>query len=173
LKAKMKPLVFDSTPLIYLAKVSIISLLKNIPEKKFISLGVYKEVVIQGKKKGEPDAFLIEDLINKGVFQVEDIKEKTLPKKLQKSPLHLADIETLALAKELKGTAIIDEKLGREIADIEEVENRGTIFILFRLLKLKLLDKKDLREKLDEMIEQGRRCSIELYAAILKELERL
>ena len=169
----MKPLVFDSTPLIYLAKVSIIGSIENIPGKKFIPPEVYKEVVTRGKKSGEPDAFLIEDLVNKGVFQVKDIKEETLPQKLQKSPLHLADIETLALAKELRGIAIIDEKLGREIADIEEVENRGSIFILFRLLKLGSLNKKDLREKLDEMIEQGWRCSTELYAVILKELERV
>ncbi|MEA1924819.1 MAG: DUF3368 domain-containing protein [Candidatus Altiarchaeota archaeon] len=169
----MKPLVFDSTPLIYLAKVNVIGFVENMPGKKFISTSVYREVVVQGKKIGESDAFLIDNLIDKGVFQVKDIKEKTLLKKLQKSPLHLADIETLTLAKELDGVAIIDEKLGKTIADIKEVENRGTIFILFRLLESGLLDGKDLREKLDEMIGEGWRCSTELYAIVLEELERL
>lgn len=173
MKAKMRPLVFDSTPLIYLAKVSVIGFIRNIPEKKFISPGVYREVVIRGKERGESDAFLIEDLIKKDVFEVREVKDRKLLRKLHKSPLHLADIETLALAGELEGTAIMDEKLGRVIADIEGVENRGTIFILFRLLKLGLLDKKGLREKLDEMIEGGWRCSTGLYAVILKELERV
>ncbi len=135
---------------------------------------VYREVVTQGKRRGESDAFLIEDLVNKGIFEVRNVKKKILLRELQIIPfLHLADIETLALAKELKGIAVIDERLGREIADIEEIENRGTIFILFRLLKAGLLDKKELRDKLDDMIEKGWRCSTELYAVILKELERI
>jgi len=169
----MKPLIFDSTPLIYLAKADILKLIREFPEKLFIPPEVYSEVVEEGKKKGEGDAFLVENLVNEGILKVKEVRKKDFQKKLKKSPLHLADIETLCLANELNGIAIIDEELGREIADIEGIKRRGSIFILFRFFKLGLIDKKKLRETVDKMLLEGWRCSVELYAVILTEIENL
>lgn len=169
----MKPLILDSTPLIYLTKADVLELIRELPEKLFISPEVHREVVEEGKKKGEGDAFLVENMVGEGILKVKEIRKKDFLKKLRDSPLHLADIETLSLAKELNGIAIIDEELGREIADIEEIENRGSIFILFKFFKLGLIDKKKLRETVDKMLMEGWRCSVELYAVILSEIEKL
>ena len=157
----------------YLAKVGVLELIGDFPEKLFISPEVHKEVVEGGKRKGEADAFLVENMVEEGILRVKEIRKKDLLKKLRDSSLHLADIETLSLAKELNGIAIIDEELGRGIANIEEIENRGSVFILFRLFKLKLIDKKKLRESIDKMIMEGWRCSLELYTIILSEIEKI
>lgn len=45
-------LVFDATPLIYLAKVEKLNLLWNISEKKVIPRSVFEEVVVKGKEAG-------------------------------------------------------------------------------------------------------------------------
>ena len=57
-----KPLVFDSTPLIYLTKASLAELLKDISEQKFTTASVFEEVVREGKKKRAPEASLLETL---------------------------------------------------------------------------------------------------------------
>ena len=65
----MTTLVFDSDALIKLAKISIIHKIT----KKFkciISEKVFKEVVIEGKKRGYKDAFIVENLVVQGLVSV-------------------------------------------------------------------------------------------------------
>jgi predicted nucleic acid-binding protein len=162
-------LVLNSTPLIYLAKVNVLELLEKLPERKVIPTAVYREVVVNGKKRGAPDAFLIEKAINEGIFVIKEARDKKLLKTLARIPgLHKADIEVLALTRELNATAIVDEDKARGVADVNDVQNRGTGYLLIRLVKLGLLTKKEAKAKVDEMVKLGWRCSTEVYAEILK-----
>ena len=162
-------LVLNSTPLIYLAKVNVLELLKKLPEKKVIPTFVHAEVVAKGKKRGAPDAILIEKAIDKGIIELKTPKDKKFLQTLLKIPgLHEADAEVLALAKELKATAIIDEDKARTIADVNDIPNRGTAYLLLRLQKLRWLTKGEVKGKVDEMIKLGWRCSTEVYAEIVK-----
>ena len=45
-------LVFDATPIMYLAKVGKLHLIENISEKKVIPGSVFEEVVVKGKEAG-------------------------------------------------------------------------------------------------------------------------
>lgn len=162
-------LVLNSTPLIYLAKVNVLELLEKLPEKKVIPTSVHAEVVIKGKKRGTPDAILIEKAIDGGIIELKTLKDKKFLQTLRKIPgLHEADAEVLALSKELKATAIIDEDKARTIADVNGTPNRGTVYLLLRLQKLGLLTKGEVKVKVDEMIKLGWRCSTEVYAEIVK-----
>jgi len=58
----MKPLVFDSTPLIYLTRVTFSEFLKEVSGEKFTTAGVFVEVVEEGARKGVPEASLLERL---------------------------------------------------------------------------------------------------------------
>ncbi|MGQ9507691.1 MAG: hypothetical protein ACUVTB_07570 [Candidatus Bathycorpusculaceae bacterium] len=60
-----KPLIFNSSPLIYLAKVSLLSMIKEVPNEKFTVTKVFNEVVKEGKKKGAPEASILESLFKK------------------------------------------------------------------------------------------------------------
>jgi predicted nucleic acid-binding protein len=53
-------LVFNSTPLIYLAKVGLLPLLKDVPGEKLIPESVKIEVVDKGKERAAKDALTIE-----------------------------------------------------------------------------------------------------------------
>ena len=164
----MKPLIFDATPLIYLGKVNLIVNVKHFPDEKYITKSVYREVVVEGKKSGRPEVFLIESLVNSGVFQIKNPANKQYINHLRENPkLHEADIDVLALAKELNGIALLDDEKARGMAEVEEIEHHGTIYLLLRMWKMKLLTREEALAGLNSMIRMGWRCSTELYAEIL------
>jgi len=166
-------LVLDSTPLIYLAKTNLLELLEKLPEKKIVPHLVYEEVIVGGKKRGAADAFLVEKAIDRGIFEVRSAKNKKFLWTLARIPgMHEADAEVLALARELKATAIVDEDKARSVADVNDVPNRGSGYLLLRLSKIGLLTRGEAKAKLDEMIKAGWRCSTEVYSEILKSLMR-
>lgn len=165
-------LVFDATPLIYLAKTDRLAKLEEIEDKKLIPASVYSEVVEAGKKKGEPDAIKIEKLVEEDVFVVQEVEADELCRKLKKSRLSQADRKVLALARQENGIAIVDEEYARTIADVENISNRGTIYLLFRLLQEGIIRKEEAKETLDAIIEAGWYCSTDLYSQIVTELDQ-
>ena len=86
--------------------------------------------------------------------------------------LERADIDVLSLAKRLNGKAIIDDEEARSATEIENIDKGGSIYLLFKLLKSKIIPKKECRDMIDKIIASGWRCSTEMYAYILKELEK-
>jgi rRNA maturation endonuclease Nob1 len=120
----MKPLVFDATPLIYLGKVNLIENVRHFPKEKYTTKSVYREVVVEGKKGGKPEVFIIEDLVSTGMFKIKNPVNKRYINHLRKNPMiHEADIDVLALAQELKGVALLDDEEARGMAEVEGIEH--------------------------------------------------
>jgi predicted nucleic acid-binding protein len=164
----MKPLIFDATPLIYLGKVNLIENVKHFPEDKYTTKSVYREVVEEGKKSGRPEVFEIEALIESGVIKIKAPSNKNYINHLKENPkIHEGDVDVLALASELNGIALMDDEEARGMAEIERIEHHGTIYLLLRMRKMKLLTKDEALAGLNEMIRMGWRCSTELYAKML------
>lgn len=164
--------VFDSTPLIHFAKTGLIDQIAKLQIKRIIPKSVYFEVVETGLKLGKSDAQIIKRFVESEKFVIQSArKNKFYENLLNIRGLHKADSEALALAKELGARVIIDEHLGRTIAEQEGIKMGSSLFILFRLLRLNELNKTEFRECLDRMILKGWYCSISLYSQILKELE--
>lgn len=91
--------------------------------------------------------------------------------RLKNKNLSKADVEVLALAKVENGVAIVDEDYARMVAEFEDINYGGTIYLIFSLLEKGMLTKREAREILDEIIKRGWFCSTDLYAKILKRLE--
>ncbi len=53
------------------------------------------------------------------------------------------------------------------MAEIEGIEHHGTIYLLLRMRKMKMLTKEEALSGLNEMIRIGWRCSTVLYAEML------
>ena len=70
----MDRIVSNATPLIYLAKIDKLKLLKAIANPVYIPEAVYKEVVVEGKRLGEKDAYRVEKCINQGWLQIKEVK---------------------------------------------------------------------------------------------------
>ena len=168
----MKPLIFDATPLIYLGKINFIQKIAHFPEEKYTPESVYKEVVVEGKKSGQPEVFIIENMINTGIIKIRAPADNQYLSHLKENPkIHKGDAEVLALAYELEGIALLDDEKARGMAEIEGIEHHGTIYLLLKMMTIGLVTKEETLDGLDEMIHEGWRCSTELYADILKAIK--
>jgi predicted nucleic acid-binding protein len=175
-----KPLVLNSTPLIYLTRVSLTTLFTNLNEDKITTSKVYHEVVVQGKKKGSPEALLLEKLFKKKMLIIHEPTNKEFMKtlvevaaNLERQPLHEAEAEVLAVANEVKGVAIIDDKVARSVASLFGIETHGTGYVLGKMYSTGKMEKETLIQKVKEMRNQGWYISGEDYLDIIKHLEAL
>lgn len=170
----MKPLVFNSTPLIYLTKVGLSRIFEGLKEEKLTSLQVKCEVVDEGKRKGVPDALILEKMFENEMFRAVEPSDRVfLSRLLETRGLHVTDAEVLALAKELDGLAVVDDEVARKTAKVYGIAYVGTPYVLVRAVLQKLITKERAREAVNEMISAGWRCSIESYAKIMEVLEKV
>ena len=170
----MKPYIFDATPLIYLAKTGLIAKLEKLEGKKIIPKSVFEEVVIKGMQKSVTDAKILEEAVNDKIFEIKEAADKSFLKKLAKnSSIDIADAEVLAIAKELNGIAIMDDSDAKKLANIAGINAKGTAFLLFRLLKKGLITKNEFRDKFNQIVESGWYCSVDFYAIVMDELDKI
>ena len=170
----MKPLVFNSTPLIYLSKAGLSGIIESLPEEKLTSPLVKAEVVDKGKQKGVPDAIALEKLFENGVFKLCNPKDKLFLSRLSKTRgLHAADAEVLALAKEHEGLAVIDDEVARKTAKVYKISYVGTPYILARAVSEKVLSKEQAKAAVKDMVSLGWRCNVETYAKIVELIDEM
>ena len=170
----MKPLVFNSTPLIYLSKAGLSGIIENLKGEKLTSPLVKAEVVDKGKLKGVPDAIALEKLFDNGVFKVCKPKNTAFLSRLSETRgLHVADADVLALAKECEALAVIDDEVARKTAKVYGIEYVGTPYVLVRAVFEGLLSKEEAKLAVNDMVSAGWRCSLESYAKIMQLLEKV
>ena len=169
----MKPLVFNSTPLIYITKIGLSRIFEELKGEKLTSSTVKREVVDEGKRKGIADAIILENLFQKGVLKIVKPKNTSfLETLLQAKGLHATDAEVLAIAKEQRGIVIIDDEVARKTAKIYGISYAGTPYILVKAVSQGLITKEKVRQAIKDMVFAGWRCSIETYAKIMESIEK-
>ncbi len=170
----MKPLVFNSTPLIYLSKAGLSGIIEILQEEKLTSPLVKTEVVDKGKQKGVPDAVALEKLFENGVFKLCNPKDQLFLSRLSKTRgLHAADAEVLALAKEHAGLAVIDDEVARKTAKVYKISYVGTPYILARAVSEEFLSKEQAKGAVKDMVSSGWRCNVETYAKIMELIDKM
>ena len=170
----MKRLVFNSTPLIYLTKIGLSSIVADLKEEKLTSPLVKVEVVDKGKLKGVPDALVLEKLFDNCVFVLCKPKnDKFLAQLSNITGLHLADAEVLALAQENDALAVIDDEVARKTAHVYGIQYVGTPYVLMRAVFEGLISKEAAKQAVNDMVSSGWRCSIESYSKIMELLEKI
>jgi predicted nucleic acid-binding protein len=170
----LKPLVFNSTPLIYLSKAGLSGIIENLQEEKLTSPLVKSEVVDRGKQKGVPDAIALEKLFENGVFKLCKPKDKLFLSRLSKTGgLHVADAEVLALAKEHAGLAVIDDEVARKTAKVYKISYVGTPYVLARAVFEGFLSKDQAKAAIKDMVSLGWRCNVETYAKIMELIDKM
>jgi predicted nucleic acid-binding protein len=171
---KVKSLVFNSTPLIYLTKAGLSRIFEGMQGEKLTSPAVKREVVDEGKRKGIPDAIVLDKLFANGVLKVcEPVDEKFLVRLLETQGLHLADAEVLALAHELAGIAVVDDAVARKTAKVYGIDYVGSPYVLMRAVCEGLISKVKAKQAVNDMFSAGWRCNVETYVKIMEALEKL
>lgn len=175
-----KPLIFNSAPLIYLTKVSLVYLFKEVPAEKFTTTRVFNEVVKEGKRRGAPEALLLEGLFGEEIIRVRDPEDreylkflKRLSAEAERQPLHEAEAEVLCVAKELDGVAIADDRVARSVARLLRIGLHGTGYILGKMFLTGKISKEELMRKVKEMRDEGWYVTPEDYLSIVEYLKKL
>ena len=169
----MKPLVFNATPLIYITKVGLSKVFEDLKTEKLTSPQVKREVVDEGKRKGVPDAIILEKMFENRVFKVVVPNDRRLLSRLfETRGLHVTDAEVLAIAKEHNGIAVIDDEVARKTARIYGISYAGTPYILLKAVVQRLITKERAKQAINEMIFAGWRCSVESYIKIIEAIEK-
>lgn len=170
----MKTLVFNSTPLIYLTKVGLSDVFEDLKAEMLTSPSVKREVVDEGKRKGVPDAIVLEKLFESNVFEVVEPKDRGfLSRLLETRGFHVTDAEVLTLARERKGLAVIDDEVARKTAKVYGIAYVGTPYVLVRAVSERLITKERAKQAVNDMVFVGWRCSVESYAKIMGVLEKV
>jgi predicted nucleic acid-binding protein len=174
-----KTLVFDTTPLIYVIKVSLAEFLSRLRDPKILPQSVYDEL-LRGESLGKPEASMIRELVENAVVKVTRPADTSLVRRLirltaedERKPLHGAEAEALALAKELGGIVISDDHAARSAARIVHVELHGTGYLLGRMYQEGQISKEEAIKKVGEMRRAGWRLSEDDYHAILEHLRTI
>jgi predicted nucleic acid-binding protein len=162
-------IVSNATPLIYLAKIDRLDLLRKIFSEVVIPEEVKVEVVDKGKELMEKDAYIVENAINDGWLKVYQTQLTKTPIKLE-----AGEIATLSLAKS-RGIpeVLIDENPARTAAKLLGLTPRGTIFVLLKALEMKEINLNEFIDTLQELITVGFRLKEEVYLEALRKAKKI
>ena len=113
-------MIINASPLIILAKINKLEILKKIYEGIEIASSVYQEVVVNGLKINSIDANIVKEQIDSRNIEVLDLRPEFAEKAKKIESIYGIDVgeaETIALALQLnKNEIIIDEIDAREAA---------------------------------------------------------
>jgi len=162
----MPAVVADSSPLIYLARLNRLELLRSLYSEVFIPPAVWREVAVEGKELIEGRSLLV--AASEGWLRVDDSAAASANEEVLKQ-LDDGEREAIALAIRLQALLIIDDAEGRAAAQKLGVKLTGTLGVLVQATRRGLLPR--LKPELDRlMAETNFRCAAELMAKALKEV---
>jgi len=148
----MERVISNATPLIYLAKADQLDLLHLIFKEIIIPNAVYKEVVIEGIQREKNDAFRIKQMVNDGRLQVGAVKTHFQGE----LPLHPGETEVISLALETGiKTVLMDDVKSRTAAEIAGLSPEGTIWLLLKAVKRKILEFDQFLVALEAIVRSG------------------
>jgi predicted nucleic acid-binding protein len=145
--------VSNSSPLIALAKIGKLYILRELFGEIVIPKAVWNEVVVKGK--GKPGA---EEVEKAEWIQVREVRDR-LSVEVLKGEIEVGEAEAIVLAKELNADLpVMDEKIPRIIAESVGLKVIGSLAILY-IAKKRGLTKGDFDEIVKQLRAKGIRFS--------------
>lgn len=170
------PAISDTSPLIWLAKVGKITLLKELFEEVIIPQEVYMETVEKGLQGGFTDAQTIKECINEDWIKLSKLNSKdqnTLQKISEYAfEIHSGEAQAIVLAHEMKLLLLMDESAGRAFAEAWGLKVKGTIYVIISALRKSLISEADAKETILKMVTKGFRLEPTLLARLIIEIEK-
>ena len=166
--------VSDSTPLIYLAKIGRLDIIRDVFQKIYVPEAVIDEAVTQGKALNISDASIIEKAVGTWI-----IKERVEPEVDAEysfldnnTRLGNGEKEALKLCKQLDAAYFIaDDREARRVSSILNIKPIGTCGTVVQAFRQGSITKKEALRVIDDLVKVGFRISSILYRKILDELE--
>ena len=168
--SEMDRIVSNATPLIYLAKANHLEILKDVVHQILIPGLVYQDVVVEGKRLGESDAFRVDQAVLQGWIMVEKARD-VYPVEI---PVHPGEAEVIALAKAMGiEWVLLDDIKARTASELAGLKPIGTLGILLRAIKDGKLSFHRFLSILEEMVRSGFYLKEDLYLRAVREANRL
>jgi len=169
--------VANAGPVIWLAKIGRLELLRKLYEEVSIPKEVYLESVEKGLEHGFRDALIIKEASDKGWIKIVELSQaqSTIRDRIthQLKELDAGEIEVIVYAKDTGADLILlDDSTARSFAESWGLETRGTLYILLKALKMDLLKVNEARELIYELVERGFRIDPRLLAKLIKRLQK-
>lgn len=160
-------IISNTSPLIHLAKVGKLELFKKLFTAVQIPISVYNEII---KHPKNPGTIIIKRAIDENWLKISKI---TIEEPLKKfSTVAKAELEVITLAIKEKEIAIIDDQNAVQIANIFNVDVHGTLFVILRAVKQKILRKQEAINTVNQMMENEFYISPDVYALFLNLLSK-
>ena len=165
--------VSNSGPLIHLARIDRLNLLKELFGTVIIPTDVKIEVVDRGKEEGAADAFLIESEIRDGWIVIEEITARDGVKEIaRRAGIEIGESAAIMLARRKKCPILLDDLAARRFATGLGLEVAGSIGVLIRSAKNRRLPKSEALDAL-ERLARVMWLSIDVYEDARKTIEGL
>ena len=166
----MPAVVSDAGPLIHLAQIDKVYLIKKIFSQVVITPEVLKEAYGEGVKLGHSDARIIGKVMEEGWLIVEEV-----PKGLASASRRLAegekisraDAETLLFAREKGAEVLVDEKALSNLAAMYGLRTWSIWTVLLEGLRMGLIEVFDVEAAIKELGEKRHKLKKEQAAQIL------
>jgi len=139
----MATVVADAGPLMALAKLNLLHLLKRLYQQVQFPRSVYEEVVVEGIRRGFDDAYTLQLFLSQESWKPTQVRD--VPDALATLSLDQGERESVALALAEDGLLLIDEERGRAAARQLGVTVRGTLGILIHAYRAGLITADQLR----------------------------
>jgi predicted nucleic acid-binding protein len=162
--------VSNATPLIHLARVGRLSLLKEVFGHLSIPREVHREIC-EGKET--PDALLLKTAVADGWIRVDETRVVGAKRLAEATGVHTGEAAAILLARVNKALLLIDDKMGRTAAELLGVRCIGTIGVHLLALRGGIVTLEDFEASLNGLIDSGFRIDATLYRAVLQKARRI
>lgn len=165
----MSGVVSNATPLIYLAKIGRIDLLRKVFGEVFVPEEVRIEVVDKGKQLGEGDAYVVEKAIKDGWLKVLSVEALEIPIKLESGEIAVLSLSRRQGLREV----LVDEISARTAARLMGLIPRGTIYVLLKALEIREVNLSEFLDALSDLVKHGFRLKEEVYLEAVREARNI
>ena len=167
----MPAVVSDADPLIHLAQINKLYLIKKLFKQVIIMPNVKREAVDEGVRLGRADGQIIGKAIEEGWIIVEEV-----PKRLASAIKRLAgdenisraDAEVLLFAREKKAEVLVDEKALSNLARMFGLKTWNTWTVLLESLSKGCIEVSDIDAAIKELGEKRHKLKKEQATQILQ-----
>jgi predicted nucleic acid-binding protein len=167
----LRIVVSDAGPLIHLAQIGQLQLLKNLFNSVIITAKVKNETVDQGIKHGFVDAQIIGKAIQDGWITIEHVSEQlagSIERLVIGENISQADAETLLMAKNKNAELLVDDKVVADLAKMYGIRIWNTWTILLESLNEDFIEVQDIDKAIDELGKKRHKLSEKQAEEILK-----
>ena len=156
----------DASSLIIALKMDFINILTQLYDELIITEAIFKEVIINGKKKGKQEAIIGEKLIKEKKIIIHKINEE-----LMELRLGLGETEVIHNSININCPCIIEDKKAKRIAESFNLDVRKIPISILEAYQNKLIDNLEFENYLIKWVKYSSPTYEEVY--FIKKIKEL